>query len=111
MNHGQLEVFGMNSYHNTTGERREKVLMERERKCRRENGAILDYFKAHSMESFTPYQIWNIFGRKQQITSVRRAITDLTKDGWLMTTGEMRPGGFGVNVNCWQYAGKTSNKK
>lgn len=106
MTHGTLELFAMNSYHNTTGERRENVLQHREKKARRQNNEILDYFKAHCMESFTPYQVWNILGRKQQLTSVRRAITDLTKEGLLMTTGEMRPGGFGVDVNCWQFAGK-----
>ena len=52
--------------------------------------------------SWTPNEVLNYaFGNKIPITSVRRAMTDLTNDGKLIKTKFKRLGSFGRMVYTW----------
>lgn len=104
MTHGTLEIFGLNSYHNTTGERDEKVLAKRERQAKSKNAMILQLFKENPYCKFTPYDVYLRFGQQIDQSTIRRAITDLTDDEELFVTDEKRPGRYPNHLNnTWQY--------
>lgn len=99
--HAQLEIFGMNRYHNTIilkGDDLERA----EKKAATQEEIILDYMQEHPRQSFTPVEIHLLFGQKWSLNGVRRSLTNLTTRGHLFVTGELRPGLFGVKNNCWQ---------
>lgn len=120
LSHPQMEIFGVNSYHNSVHIVDQKLLERREKRAQLQDQIILDFMRDHCMESFTPPQLHNrmrshptpshIIARASTwpTSSVRRALTNLTKEGWLMVTGEKRKGDFDDNNNCWQFAGKLS---
>ena len=55
---------------------------------------------------FTPDNILAmVFHDSIPITSVRRAMTNLTSAGYLEKTDEMRPGLYGKQTHCWRLAG------
>lgn len=103
-----MELFKLNRYHNSLPIRDERKLRHRERKATGQTQIILDFMKAHCMESFTPAQLHNELKRPWPLTSIRARLTDLTKEGLLFITGELREGNYGEANNCWQYAGKPS---
>ena len=101
--HGTLEIFGLNHYHNSTGIRDEKVLAKREAKAKSQDDHILKFMRDHYQVDFTPSQVYLSFGRQWPITSVRRALTFWTKAGWLVQLDKTRPGLFGTENHCWQF--------
>lgn len=104
----QLDFFSRtNSYHNTLPIVDEKELDKREEKAKGQDKQILEFFESHKHESFTPAQIHLLFAQKWPLTSVRRSLTNLSKAGKLLVTGEKRPGYFGEPNNCWRL--KTEN--
>ena len=54
----------------------------------------------------TPFDIQDairaLYSVKVPITSVRRAMTDLTTEGWLTKTDIMKKGRYGKEVHCWK---------
>lgn len=101
MSHAQLSIFGMNSFHNSVPIKDEEELQVREKKSKSMEDHMLRHFRDHPYTSFTPHALWLLCGEQYPLTSIRRAMTNLTKAGHLVVTGEMRPGLYGVNVNCW----------
>lgn len=93
------------SYHNTVPVHGDD-LKAAEAKAASQDDMIIRYFKEHPYTSFTPDQVWLSFGQQWPITSVRRAITNATKDGHLIVTGERRMGLYGMNTNTWIYKKK-----
>jgi hypothetical protein len=88
----------------------EKELPPAREKAGRQKDNILIIFKSNPNQWFTPYQIQDIYRMLFQpilITSVRRSITDLTKEG----TGRIRKGSHSdqvrekwhTNNNRWRY--------
>lgn len=101
----------MNSYHNTT-HLSGPALAEAEGEARTQEDQILEYFrncyranegrKTTSMRS--PSQVWKFFGQGWPITSVRRAITNLTTSGKMeQVKGETRSREYGRPEGCWIY--------
>lgn len=103
MSHTILSLFGDNSYHNSVPIRDEKELQAKEEKAKSQDEMILHYFSGHQHSDFTPTQVWIAFGQRWPLTSVRRAITNLTKQGKLVITENKRPGIYGDLNNCWKY--------
>ncbi len=72
-----------------------------------QNELILDFFKARRTEafnSFSPESVLYWSGlrfRDVPITSIRRALSDLTKNGDLIKTSEMTSGDYGKPVHKW----------
>lgn len=64
---------------------------------------IIRYFMQHPDKKFTPYEVWVNIGGKNNwpITSVRRAMTNLTEQGRLVKYGEKRRGGYGTDNYTW----------
>jgi hypothetical protein len=74
-----------------------------EMKAGTQNRVILDFFKNHPDQEWTPFQVQkylNLFNTP--ITSIRRSITTLTKLGYLRMTPVKRMGEYGVFNNCWK---------
>ena len=110
--YNQASLFKMNKYHNSVGERRESVLQRRDQRANKQNQEVLQFFRMHQMEGFSPSQVWNLMKRPCPLTSIRRSISDLTKDGWLYMTRERREGLYPPDTEgVWVYAGKTSITK
>lgn len=99
----QLDLF-----HNTTC-LEGSALRRREIRAGSQNSVILAYFQA-SMGIFTPNEILErlvligLIAPNTPITSIRRAMTDLTKLGYLVKTDERRPGEYGELNYCWKLA-------
>lgn len=48
------------------------------------NYKVLSFFKSHSYENYTPYEVWKSLGINSVIkSSVQRSMTDLTTMGYL----------------------------
>jgi len=90
----QLEIF-----YNTTSLKGDE-LKAREKRIGGQNKAVLDYFKAHSYENFTPWELSERTGIF--IVSARRAMTDLTSMGYLERTDVKRPGQFKELCYAWK---------
>jgi len=97
-------------YHNTThlqGAELEAREMRANAQCR----VILEYFRKHPDESFTPYQVMRAlnFG-PFQLQSVRRSLTNLTqcREHYLRMTGEKRIGESGEKNNVWALNNSTN---
>lgn len=89
-------------YHNTNAEHGEALRSSRERAAQQQ-GRVLAVFLAHPHTHFSPC---DIFLRCPGIllTSVRRAITNLTEEGLLEKTDRMKLGVYGSQVHTWRLA-------
>lgn len=93
-----------NSYYNTNKESG-KTLDYSRMKANRQEKKVLEFFQSNqSEERFSPEDILEKvdFGKPVPITSVRRAMTNLTKAGHLKKTAYMKVGNFGKRVHTWQ---------
>lgn len=91
----------LNFFHNTIGLLPSEKA-EREVKAINQTEKVLRYFKQHRFSEFTPAQVWMAFGQQYPITSIRRAISDLTKAGDLIKTETKRKGVFNELNSCWR---------
>lgn len=96
----------MDLFHNTI-DLPESELKVRQLKAGSQNQIILSFFQSNPSGLFTPFDIikYCFDGRgywKAPITSIRRAISDLTKLGYLEKTKEKRAGEYGELNYCWK---------
>jgi hypothetical protein len=80
------------------------------KKAVRQKDIILALFRENPGRWFTPWEIERMYyvksgGKHIFITSVRRSITDLTKENKLRKGGysDQKEESFGVNNNRWRY--------
>ena len=95
----QLDIF--TSFHNTIPVQGNE-LDRLEAKARKQEEKILKLFEGSPYQSFTPFQVYHAFGQQWPITSVRRAMTNLTNQEKLVVTGERRKEESGAWNNCWR---------
>jgi Fe2+ or Zn2+ uptake regulation protein len=74
----------------------------------KQRGMVLDFFRRRFSMSFTPVNVHEALesdGSLILLTSVRRSITDLTKEGRLIKCqwSESKPGAYGKLNRCWTY--------
>lgn len=71
----------------------------------KQESLIIAIFKANPTVAISPSQMLSIFEEKYNkhppITSIRRAMSDLTKDNLLIKTGTMVTGSFSLPEHCW----------
>lgn len=79
-------------------------LEEYRRKCGEQQRLVLDWFRRHPDELATPFEIRDRVMPRVPITSVRRAITNLTTIGLLEKTDTQRAGKYGRRNYCWRLA-------
>jgi len=68
---------------------------------------VLDFFRQRFSMNFTPMEVYEALmeGDLMLLTSVRRSITDLTKEGRLIKCqwSESKPGAYGKLNRVWRY--------
>ena len=89
-------------YYNTNKMKGEGLTDAREKAMTQEE-LIFALFVSYRI--LTPSQIHSIFSR-WPLTSIRRAITDLTSAGKLVKTDRMLPGEYGKPEHVWAVAGE-----
>lgn len=90
------------NYFNTTGESGENLKKYID-SARSQQKEILEHFRKHPGRNFSPHQIWQtLFDDRTPQTSVRRAISNLTKMGFIEKTPEMHPGAYGRRTHSWR---------
>ena len=107
------------SYHNTNREQG-KTLIASNKQAGYQEYVILEIFHRAFQRygtgkiimprlfEFTPCDIWTEFkksGYTWPLTSIRRAISNLTRKGFLIKTENLREGIFGKQVHTWRFAG------
>jgi hypothetical protein len=92
-------------YHNTTNEIG-VTLNDYSIKAENQNDAVLELFQKHAKLSpsmaLSKYRLGT--GKNPPLTSIRRAITDLTKAGKLEMTSEKMKGSYGRDEYFWKIA-------
>lgn len=92
------------SYYNTNN-LKGKDLDKAKEKALTQDERIMQYFLSHENALCTPYEVQGyVFGNKAPVTSVRRSLTNLTKEGKLEKTNLMRNGLYGDPNYCWKLA-------
>ena len=81
-------------FHNTTLLEGDELLTHKFH-AGKQNKVVLDFFRLHSYENYTPYEVWKALGINNILkSSVQRAITDLTTMTYLeKLDGKLRPDG------------------
>ena len=93
----------MKSYHQTQSYLDAEQVQAFTVQAVRQEDLILDFFKSHAGESFSPEAIQEQVLQSAPITSVRRAITNLTTAGQLVKCGSEQ-GRYGRPVGLWKLA-------
>lgn len=92
----------MEIYFNTNRLEGEK-LQQAKIKAGTQNAEILELFQAEPDRAMTPFQVqWELQWHRVPITSIRRAMTTLTKLGYLEKTEEMEEGKYGTENHKWK---------
>lgn len=81
-----------------------KELKKRQMKAGTQNAIILELFRNQPGTLFTPFDVYRAIGAPDHnapITSIRRAITSLTDQGYLVKTEIKRMGGYNELCYCW----------
>ena len=92
-------------YYNTNNENGED-LRESWTRTAKQDELILQFFIDNPNQLFTPDEIHHmceVCEKDWPITSIRRAISTLTKRGNLTKTSELRKGKYGKQTHTWQY--------
>ncbi len=89
-------------FYNTNNETGAK-LKESHAKAESQETLIMAFFRENPDKMFSPDDVYNIFdSTKTPISSIKRAITDLCKDGHLIKTDIMKMGSYGKFCHCWK---------
>ena len=78
------------------------VLEQAKEKAATQNEQILAYFRRYPGVKFGPSQVYEHFNEQWPLTSIRRAITDLTAQGYLIKTNTMQAGLYNCIEHTWQ---------
>ncbi|MBL6985275.1 MAG: hypothetical protein ISR74_06750 [Candidatus Thioglobus sp.] len=104
-------MFEMISHHDTTNLSKEDLVLA-EKRAKKLEEHVLDLYQKRWMEYISPpsakRHIDKILQKDTLLTSVRRAISNLTRDGYLEKTDVMVDGGHGSPVHCWKLKQKDS---
>lgn len=88
-------------YYNTNAEQGD-VLRDSQSQAARQQEMVLAFFQQHPRQSFAPHEVHDRLADIGPLTSVRRAMTNLTSRNLLIKTSERRTGTFGKMVYTWQ---------
>ena len=91
------------TYYNTTNESGEQ-LKEYKEKSLSQNEKITRFFIQRKGQNFTPSEILSrCFSPLTPLTSIRRSMSNLTKEGYLKQIDLKRMGIYGRKENCWTW--------
>lgn len=95
----QLDIFTQGTFHNTT-DLKGKVLSEAKQECKNLESKIVKLYQLHS--NLSPSQAYLRLSGKHILTSVRRAITNLTMRDKLLTKTDVKiTGMYGKPEYVW----------
>ena len=98
----QTEIFNQPDFYNTTKEYG-KTLRLYNKKANQQNFIVLKFFKENPDKTFTPTEVFNeIATVNTPVSSFKRSITTLTKQGKLEKTTEKRMGEYGRMGFTWK---------
>jgi predicted HTH transcriptional regulator len=89
------------SYYNTNNETGETLKTSRKRVNIQEK-EIVEVFSNNPSSKMTPFDVQDNVGHHVPITSIRRAITNLTERGVLTKSDIMKKGRYGKMNHCWE---------
>lgn len=89
-------------FHNTINETGER-LTELKENAKSQQEKILKYFYQNSIYCFTPFEVQAAILQNTPITSVRRAMTNLTTQGHLIKDNLQKVEKYGVKNNYWSF--------
>ena len=91
------------SYYNTTSLSGEDLRVAQNSALKQED-RIEQFFRVNGTIEMTPFEVMDtLYGQALvPITSVRRAMTNLTTKGVLIKTDTQRVGPYGKVSNCWK---------
>ena len=93
----------MTSYHNTTN-LSGPALSRAECKAQTQEDRVLAVFDASLSGMLIPEDVLTHMPQGTPLTSVRRAISNLTERGLLRKTSQMRQGKYGAPIHHWSRA-------
>ena len=94
------------SFYNTTNQKGE-ILKTSRKQAKAQEDVIYEYFKRNHQKIYTPFNIQRALALTHTpITSIRRAITNLTDKGYLIKTTTQQIGEFGKPNYCWKFKEK-----
>ena len=91
----------MKTFHNTIDEKGHPLFKSQAR-ARSQQEHVLAFLYDHPLQHFTPFEIHRQVLPYAPITSVRRALTNLQKAGYLEKTGIMVLGNYDKNNHTWR---------
>jgi len=97
-------------YHNTVPVHG-RELVDSERAAQTQDEAVAALFRRYAPLSLSPSQAHKALCTRAPVTSIRRAITNLTTAGVLELTGEQSKGPYGKTENRWRLKGKPTQGK
>ena len=86
-------------YYNTNKESGDTLGKSNNRALKQEDVILNVFFGSNKL---TPEEVLRFSGLNVPLTSIRRAITNLTKEGKLVKTDTMKKGSYGKMVHTWQ---------
>lgn len=99
------------TFHNTTGETGE-TLKTSEEKAKTQDEAVLEFFQKNPDYYLSPDDVHKALCvplNNPPLTSIRRAISNLTKAGKLIKTNHTSIGRYKKQVLTWRLAGGTAD--
>ncbi len=92
-------------YFNTTNEQGES-LKEALNKAMNQQDRIVEFFRSNKDRQLTPVEVADaIFDTRTPLTSIRRAMTNASKNGLLVQTDKKKKGAYGRMNYCWKFNG------
>ena len=89
-------------FHNTIHQDGDALCKSRA-KANAQEQLILNFFMSNPSGEFTPFEVQKAIDLMHTpITSIRRAITNLTEDDELIKTETQKDGGYGKPNYCWK---------
>lgn len=90
-------------YYNTNEENGD-ILKQSRAKADSQADTILEFFVQHKEQLLTPEDVWrSVYTSNTPLTSVRRAMTDLTALGCLEKMPKMQIGQYGKQIHTWRF--------
>ena len=88
------------SYYNTLHIPKDLLINELN-KVKKQEEKVLAVFRITLLNELTPSEVYKVLDDVYPITSIRRAITDLTEKGLLLKTSKQRTGLYGAKNYTW----------
>ena len=103
-------------YYNTTNETG-SLLRKKTKKANNQKHKCLSYFQANPYTMYTPEMLHNNLvatndiNENTPLTSIRRAFSDLSKEGYIIKTSEKHIGNYGRHSYLWVLKNYHNEKK